>query len=175
MTTTDTPTPADGTRALIAEGLAATGLLPTYERVRHLDVRLRAEVERLMPIVQEQADQLYRGDTAWHRRQRLLTSARRVLGEGLGVGLVSAARQVHELAQHCQWLAEYTDAPYLAAHDTTDPEPGSGYTGVCASCEGPITPEDVCDVHPIYGASGGGTDVYYHRECPLPQKPASAY
>lgn len=103
------PTSSRTTRALVHEGLAASGLLPTYERMVELDELLRAELDRLLPMVQAQANSLNHGTTEWYGRQRVLDEARHALAGGLGPGLRSVALQVHRLALHCQWLAGYAE------------------------------------------------------------------
>jgi hypothetical protein len=92
---------------LIDDGLAAAGILPTYEHVVQLDKQLRVEIERLLPVVQAQADRLNRGTTDWFSQQRVIDEARRTLQDGLGQGLRSAALQVHELARQCGALAGF--------------------------------------------------------------------
>lgn len=111
MSTRETEAESDSLHELIEDGLAAAGILPTYEHVVELDERLRAEIERLIPVVQAQADKLNRGGTDWFSQQRVIDDARRTLQDGLGQGLRSAALQVHELARQCRALAGYADAP----------------------------------------------------------------
>jgi hypothetical protein len=108
--TETTPIESDGLDDLIAEGLAAGGILPVYERVLELDEQLRAGLARLIPLVQAQADGLNRGTTDWFSRQRAVDDARRALEDDLGHGLRSAALQVHELARQCGALARYADS-----------------------------------------------------------------
>lgn len=105
--TDTTPTEQTGLAELIDAGLAAGGILPTYDRVLELDEALRAGLATLIPLVQAQADRLNRGTTDWYSRQRAVDDARRVLQDGLGEGLRSAALQVHELARQCGALARY--------------------------------------------------------------------
>lgn len=97
----------DSLNELIEEGLAAAGILPTYERVNQLNKLLRVEIDRLIPVVQKQADGLNRGTTDWWARQSVVDDAKRVLQDGLGHGLRSAAVQVHELARQCGALARF--------------------------------------------------------------------
>lgn len=97
----------DSLNKLIDEGLDAAGILPPYERVVQLDKQLRAEIDRLLPVVQQQADRLNRGTTDWFSRQSVVDDARRTLREGLGHGLRSAGLQVRELARQCGALARY--------------------------------------------------------------------
>ncbi|MHC0432304.1 DUF6415 family natural product biosynthesis protein [Streptomyces sp. O3] len=112
MTTTPETRTSTSPRAMveiIAEGLDATGVLPPYERLVELDELLRAELRRLVPIVQQRTDKLYRGGPQWYGQQRVLDGARHALMNGLGAGLRSAALQVHSLARYARWLAEYAE------------------------------------------------------------------
>ncbi|MGA6223447.1 DUF6415 family natural product biosynthesis protein [Streptomyces umbrinus] len=110
MSTRETEAQPDSLTELIEEGLAAAGILPTYERVNQLNKQLRTEIDHLIPVVQKQADRLNRGTTAWYSRQRCVDDARRTLQDGLGHGLRSAALQVRELARQCGALARYADS-----------------------------------------------------------------
>jgi hypothetical protein len=98
---------SDTLDALIDEALTARQILPTRDRCEHLNHELRAALDRLIPAVQAQADGMDRGDVAWWVRQRALDETANTLAEGLGLGLVSAATHVHELARYCRVLADY--------------------------------------------------------------------
>ncbi|WP_156722698.1 DUF6415 family natural product biosynthesis protein [Streptomyces apocyni] len=102
-------TPVSSIAVLIDEALDATGILPPHERLVELNDQLRAELERLLPIVQQHTDGLPRGGMQWYGRQCVLDDTREVLARDLGTGLRSAAIQVHRLARHCVWLAEYAE------------------------------------------------------------------
>ncbi|MFD9193009.1 DUF6415 family natural product biosynthesis protein [Streptomyces phaeochromogenes] len=108
---TDTTAQPDSLTELIEEGLAAAGILPTHHRVDQLDKQLRVEMDRLLPVVQAQADRLNKGTPDWYLQQRVIDSARRTLQDGPGDGLRSAAMQVRELALQCAALARYADLP----------------------------------------------------------------
>jgi hypothetical protein len=90
--------------ALIEEGLAATGVLPTYERLVELDQQLRTAIEGRLPAAQAEANALDHGTREWYTRQSAIDHARRALTSGLGIGLRSAAVQVAELARCCHAL-----------------------------------------------------------------------
>ncbi|MEU8756196.1 DUF6415 family natural product biosynthesis protein [Streptomyces chartreusis] len=90
--------------ALIDEGLAATGILPTYERLVELDEQLRAAIDKALPVAQAKADELNRGTPEWYSRQTAIDEARKVLAGNLGAGLRSAAMHVAELARRCYAL-----------------------------------------------------------------------
>ena len=92
------------TQGLIEEGLAATGILPTYERLVELDEQLRAAIEKLLPVAQAKADKLNRGTPEWYARQTAIDEARKALAGNLGAGLRSAAVHVAELARRCYAL-----------------------------------------------------------------------
>ncbi|MCZ4511577.1 DUF6415 family natural product biosynthesis protein [Streptomyces sp. ActVer] len=111
MSTRETEAQPDSLTELIEEGLAAAGILPTHLRVTQLDEQLRVEIERLIPVVQEQADQLNKGTTDWYLQQRVVDDAKRTLQDGPGNGLRSAAMQVRELARQCGALARYAVSP----------------------------------------------------------------
>lgn len=104
---TDQPAPHQTLDALITEAFAATRVLPTIRRCEELDRELRAQIERLVPIVQAQADHINRGEPDWYSRQRLLDNTTDALAEDLGSGLMSAAMHVQALARHCAGLARY--------------------------------------------------------------------
>lgn len=97
-------TAAVDTQGLIEEGLAATGILPPYERLVELDTQLRAAIDTLLPVAQAAADRLNRGTPAWYTRQKAVDEARKALDGNLGIGLRSAALHVAELARHCYAL-----------------------------------------------------------------------
>jgi hypothetical protein len=107
VSTKGTEAQPDSLTELIEEGLAAAGILPTHHRVAQLDKQLRVAIERLIPPVQAQADQLNKGTTDWYSRQSVIDDARRTLQDGPGNGLRSAAMQVRELARQCGALARY--------------------------------------------------------------------
>ncbi|MFP3986864.1 DUF6415 family natural product biosynthesis protein [Streptomyces sp. E11-3] len=94
--------------ALIEEGLQARPPLPPIERLRELDRQLRAELDVLTPIVQKQADRMWRGDPDWYSCQRTLDAAAATLTEDLGAGLASAAQHVDKLARCLRDLDSYT-------------------------------------------------------------------
>ncbi|MFP3992229.1 DUF6415 family natural product biosynthesis protein [Streptomyces sp. E11-3] len=98
--------PISAIREVIEEGLDATRILPPYERLVELDKMLRAELDRLMPIVQQHTDTLDPGTVQRYGQQCVLDDTREVLARDLGVGLRSAAVQVHRLARHCLWLTK---------------------------------------------------------------------
>ncbi|MFR9796861.1 DUF6415 family natural product biosynthesis protein [Streptomyces sp. MS06] len=104
---TDQPAAHQPLDDLIDEGLAAAGMLPTRERCEELNERLRAELHRLMPLVQRRTDRLDRGSTDWYARQTLLDQTRTLLEDDLGPGLRSAAFHVHDLARACRALADW--------------------------------------------------------------------
>jgi hypothetical protein len=96
--------PAADVGALIDEGLAAPGILPTYERLVELDQLLRAAIVKMLPVAQTAADELNRGTPEWYSRQTAIDEARKVLAGNLGAGLRSAALHVAELARRCYAL-----------------------------------------------------------------------
>ena len=108
VTTGSTHNTADDldVQALIDEGLAATGILPTYERLVELDTQLRTAIAEAAPQAQAAADRLNRGTREWYSLQSAIDDAHRVLEGDLGAGLRSAAVHVAELARCCHALKE---------------------------------------------------------------------
>lgn len=101
-------TPASVDRgALLEEAGAAVRTRPQAERRTELDHQLRAEIRRLIPRVQEQADALNRGTRAWYGRDRVLADARQQLAEGLSPSTLSACLRLDDLARVARTLNEY--------------------------------------------------------------------
>jgi hypothetical protein len=96
----------DGLEALIEECLTVTGILPPYDHLVDLDIRLRAAAETLLPEAQAAADKLNRGTSEWWSRQSAIDYTRQVMADDLGSGLRSAAVHVAELARRCNTLRE---------------------------------------------------------------------
>lgn len=87
-------------QALVTEALSATGALPVESRVTELDEQLRAEINRLIPIVQDKVDALNRGTREWYGAQSSIDWARDAvlvkLPEG---GRLAGALHIGELAR----------------------------------------------------------------------------
>ncbi|MER8004737.1 DUF6415 family natural product biosynthesis protein [Streptomyces sp. NPDC094149] len=99
----DQSTEPPGTRQtlddLIAEGLAATGILPTIDRCKQLRDDLVREVRPLIDEVRQQQSYLPAHTIDWQRCETALLQAQAALCGGLGLGLRSAALHVHTLAE----------------------------------------------------------------------------
>jgi hypothetical protein len=102
---TQTP-PARALDALLAEAGASSRTRPAPERRTELDHQLRAELRRLMPRVQRQADELNRGTRAWYSRDKALSDARDALRTGLSPSSLAACLRLTELARAVRALDE---------------------------------------------------------------------
>ncbi|MGK5549704.1 DUF6415 family natural product biosynthesis protein [Streptomyces sp. URMC 127] len=86
------------------QAFACHAVLPTHHELAALEGRLRRHVRELIPVVEAQAAAM---DPAWagHAlRRSLLSRAERVLAQGPGDGLLSAAEHVCALARVCRAL-----------------------------------------------------------------------
>lgn len=72
---------------------------------------LRGHVALLLPGAREDADSLWRGDTAWYQRAARLDSITRQLEQALAVDPFAAMVQVQLLARDCDWLLDQRAAP----------------------------------------------------------------
>lgn len=96
----------DAVQELITEALGATGLLPTMQRLTELDEQLRAEIERLLPVVQQRLDQAPPRTREWYALDRAVVDAREVLHFQRPTRPLGASLQVAELARKLQALRE---------------------------------------------------------------------
>ncbi len=92
--------------ALIAEGLAATGILPTIDRCEQLRDELRRAMRPLIDNVRQQQAYLASDTIDWHRCETALLDAQGALCGDLGRGLKSAAWHVRTLAEAAQLLQD---------------------------------------------------------------------
>jgi len=90
--------------ALIAEGLAAAGILPTIDRCHELRAELVREIRPLIEDVRRQQSRLSRHTIDWQRCETALLQAQGALCGDLGLGLRSAALHVKTLAEAAQLL-----------------------------------------------------------------------
>jgi hypothetical protein len=90
---------------LVAAADAATGILPTIDECRRLDVQLRAAMRELADTVRRRQDRLPEGSADWHACEEALLGAQAALCGGLGPGLRSAALQVATLGRQVRVLA----------------------------------------------------------------------
>lgn len=92
---------------LLDEAFSAVRTRPGTTRRTELDHALRAELRRLMPIVQEQADRTNRGTRDWYSRDRALGDARDALKTGLSPSPLAACMRLAELARAVRTLDTY--------------------------------------------------------------------
>lgn len=97
----------DALVALLAEAFIAARTLPASDRRAELDVQLRAEAGRLMPLVQAQADRLNRGTCAWYSRDKALSDTRDALATPLSASSLAACSGLAQLARSVRVLGEY--------------------------------------------------------------------
>ncbi|MFC9286531.1 DUF6415 family natural product biosynthesis protein [Streptomyces sp. NPDC057052] len=90
---------------LIAEALAATGILPTIDDCRRLNAALRDAIGDLADQVRRRQDRTPREDAAWQACEDALLRAQGALCGDLGLGLRSAALHVEALGQAVHALA----------------------------------------------------------------------
>jgi len=86
---------------LIAEGLAATGILPTIDRCHELRAQL---VREMRPLIEKVRSEQAGPD--WQRCETALLKAQGALCGDLGLGLRSAALHVATLAEAAEALRD---------------------------------------------------------------------
>src|SRR4051794_30757899 len=84
---------------LLAEADDALRTRPSPERRSRLDIELRAEIRRLIPRVQRQADRLDHSTRAWYSRDKALNEARGELTQGLSPSALAASLRLAALAR----------------------------------------------------------------------------
>jgi hypothetical protein len=104
MRRTHQPVDANEISQLIAAALGATGVLPPMSRLEELNRVLRAEVERLAPLVHRQADDEPLQSRAWYRLIQTAERAQDTLNFQMGTAPLSGAIHVAELARRVQEL-----------------------------------------------------------------------
>lgn len=90
---------------LVAEALAATGILPTIDDCRRLNTELRDAIGDLAGRVRQLQDRLPREVADWQACEDALLRAQGALCGDLGLGLRSAALHVEALGQAVHALA----------------------------------------------------------------------
>ncbi|MZD09887.1 hypothetical protein GTW43_33110 [Streptomyces sp. SID5785] len=102
-------TAAGGVAALLNEAGAAPRTRPGAARRTELDHRLRAELRRLVPLVEAQAAELNRGTREWYSRDKALEVACDALTTGLSPSSLAACLKLTALARAVRTLDEYAD------------------------------------------------------------------
>jgi hypothetical protein len=100
--TTETPQTAraaDPLPRLIRRAFDAGRAMPPRDEMIELDKLLREEIERLIPIVQRQADHLPHRTREWYARTNAIDAAEDTMTFQMGTGPTAAALHVAELAR----------------------------------------------------------------------------
>ncbi|MDF2707055.1 MAG: hypothetical protein K0R62_2707 [Nonomuraea muscovyensis] len=108
--TEQTAPPHRDYQPLIAEALAATGILPTIDDCRRLNAALRAAIGDLAERIRLQQDRTPREAASWQRCEEALLTAQAALFGDLGLGLRSAALHVQTLGEALSGLALAAEA-----------------------------------------------------------------
>lgn len=106
MATTQQPIDADDVAHLIEEALGATGILPPMSRLVELDKLLRAEIERLVTVVQRKADATPLRSREWYTLVQAADRAEDALQYQIGAAPLAGAIHVGELARRIRELRE---------------------------------------------------------------------
>ncbi|MGY0023770.1 DUF6415 family natural product biosynthesis protein [Streptomyces sp. YJ-C3] len=110
MTTIQDPPPqteASRLRRLLDDAGSAPRKRPSPEQRSKLDIALRAEIRRLMPLVQTQADRLNRGNRAWYSRDRALADAAEELKQGLSPSSLAGSLRLAALGRMVRTLDQF--------------------------------------------------------------------
>ncbi|MEV7796543.1 DUF6415 family natural product biosynthesis protein [Streptomyces sp. NPDC087512] len=107
------PVDADKISRLIAEALSATGILPPMDRLVQLDELLRAEIERLVPLVQRRADAVSLRSRDWYKLIQTAERAEDAAQFQIGTTPLAGAIHVAELAR---WVHELREAHLTPPH-----------------------------------------------------------
>ncbi|MFJ7238202.1 DUF6415 family natural product biosynthesis protein [Streptomyces olivaceus] len=105
------PVDADVISELISEALGATGILPPMSRLEELDKALRAEIERLVPLVQRQADATPLRSRDWYAMIQAAERAEDAIQYRLGTAPLAGAIHVGGLAERVTELRAVVDGP----------------------------------------------------------------
>jgi hypothetical protein len=92
---------------LLDEASESPQIRPTPVRRTELDHLLRAELRRLTPRVQAQADRINPGTRAWYSRDKALGEARGLLSAGLSPSALAASLHLAALARTVRTLDEF--------------------------------------------------------------------
>ncbi|MFI6285870.1 DUF6415 family natural product biosynthesis protein [Streptomyces sp. NPDC051018] len=112
---TRTNSAVDDVQHLITEALSATGHLPPPTRLIELDEQLRAEVKRLVDIVQAKAAKAEPHSRSWHVLRTELGRAGDALTTALPQGPLAGSLHVAELARRACALRQAEGHPASAA------------------------------------------------------------
>ncbi|MFI8789567.1 DUF6415 family natural product biosynthesis protein [Streptomyces sp. NPDC055105] len=108
-TTEDAPATQSGGQIpeLIQEAMSVTRTIPGLARLQELNLVIRAELRHLIPRVQEQADRITHGTTAFYARERAITDAEGELSLGLSPSPLAAALAVAALGRCLRTLDQF--------------------------------------------------------------------
>ncbi|MFZ3558179.1 DUF6415 family natural product biosynthesis protein [Streptomyces sp. BH055] len=109
MPTTQDPTAAtpDGLHELLGEAFAAPRERPDLKRRTELDLGLRNELRRLIPLVQAQIDRINHGTRAWYSRDKALYDAHDELKQGLSPSPLAGCLRLTALARSVRALDQF--------------------------------------------------------------------
>ncbi|MCM8553995.1 DUF6415 family natural product biosynthesis protein [Streptomyces sp. STCH 565 A] len=103
------PVDADKISELISEALAANGILPPMSRLEALDTALRAEIERLVPLAQRQADATPLRSRDWYALIQAAERAEDAIQYRIGSAPLAGAIHVGTLAERVRELRAVLD------------------------------------------------------------------
>ncbi|MFB6679378.1 DUF6415 family natural product biosynthesis protein [Streptomyces sp. NPDC056390] len=108
-TTEDSPATqsVDWIPELFQEAMSVTRTVPGLARLQELNLVIRAELRHLIPRVQEQADQIAHGTTAFYARERAIADAEGELSLGLSPSPLAAALAVAALGRCLRTLDQF--------------------------------------------------------------------
>ncbi|WP_306323729.1 MULTISPECIES: DUF6415 family natural product biosynthesis protein [unclassified Streptomyces] len=92
---------------ILDEASAAPRTRPDLQRRTELDIRLRTELRRLIPLVQAQADRINHGTRAWYSRDKALYDASEELKRGLSPSPLAGCLRIGALARSVRTLDEF--------------------------------------------------------------------
>ncbi|PJN05534.1 hypothetical protein CG723_44270 [Streptomyces sp. CB01635] len=87
--------------------MSVTRSMPGLARLQELNLEIRAELRRLIPLVQRQVDQINPRTTAWYSRERAIANTQGELTEGLSPSPLAAALAVAELGRCLRTLDQF--------------------------------------------------------------------
>ncbi|MEC4014781.1 DUF6415 family natural product biosynthesis protein [Streptomyces sp. H27-D2] len=100
------PVDRDTVKKTISHGLTERSAPLRIEELAGLEQLLRGHIHLLLPEVEAKVDRMRHGGREWYAHRARLDGIRRQVDQGLGAGLLSAQRQVRQLARDCRWLLE---------------------------------------------------------------------
>ncbi|GHA05695.1 DUF6415 family natural product biosynthesis protein [Streptomyces echinoruber] len=106
MTTVPREVDAAAIEQMIREAFDASRRLPSYPELVTLNEQLRAEINRLMPIVRDAAGRATPRSREWYAAMQAIEHAEYELRQPLGTGPLGGSMHVAELARRVVDLRE---------------------------------------------------------------------